>query len=75
MVPVAHLEEVKASFWCKVLMFYWLQVVKKAGVIIKPIQYEDMNVRERAEIHKHNGQRQRKAKDKNQSMRKKAAKV
>ncbi|KAL2231844.1 UNVERIFIED_CONTAM: putative protein C57A7.06 [Sesamum indicum] len=51
------------------------EVVKKAGVIIKPIQYEDMNVRERAETHKHNGQRQRKAKDKNQSMRKKAAKV
>ncbi|KAK4391266.1 putative protein C57A7.06 [Sesamum angolense] len=43
------------------------EVVKKAGVIIKPIQYEDMNVRERAETHKHNGQRQRKAKDKNES--------
>ncbi|KAK4413376.1 putative protein C57A7.06 [Sesamum alatum] len=52
------------------------EVVKKAGVIIKPIQYEDMNVRERgAETHKHNGQRQRKAKDKNQSMKKMAAKV
>ncbi|KAL0326381.1 UNVERIFIED_CONTAM: putative protein C57A7.06 [Sesamum radiatum] len=51
------------------------EVVKKAGVIIKPIQYEDMNVRERAETHKHNGQRQRKAKDKNQSARKMAAKV
>ncbi|KAL0437911.1 UNVERIFIED_CONTAM: putative protein C57A7.06 [Sesamum latifolium] len=51
------------------------EVVKKSGVIIKPIQYEDMNVHERAETHKHNGQRQRKAKDKNQSMRKTAAKV
>ncbi|KAL0360031.1 UNVERIFIED_CONTAM: putative protein C57A7.06 [Sesamum radiatum] len=51
------------------------EVVKKAGVIIKPIQYEDMNVHERAETHKHNGQKQRKAKDKNQSMRKMAAKV
>ncbi|KAI3464323.1 hypothetical protein Pfo_020986 [Paulownia fortunei] len=51
------------------------EVVKKSGVIIKPIKYEDMSIRERAEIHKRNGQNQRKGKDKNRSMKKLTAKV
>ncbi|KAL3845670.1 hypothetical protein ACJIZ3_003073 [Penstemon smallii] len=53
------------------------EVVKKAGLIIKPIKYEDMNSRERAQVHKHNGggERQKKSKDKNRSMKKMATKV
>ena len=33
-------------------------MVKKAGVIIKPIKYEDVNPHERAEEHGHGGKKQ-----------------
>ncbi|KAK6129619.1 hypothetical protein DH2020_036629 [Rehmannia glutinosa] len=45
------------------------EVVKRAGVIIKPIAYEDMSARERAEIRKRSGgKKQGKGKGKNRSM-------
>ncbi|XP_057793654.1 uncharacterized protein LOC131010239 isoform X3 [Salvia miltiorrhiza] len=46
------------------------EVVKKAGVIIKPIEYEDVSVHERGESHKRNTQKQRKGNDKNRSKKK-----
>ncbi|XP_057808764.1 uncharacterized protein LOC131023240 [Salvia miltiorrhiza] len=46
------------------------EVVKKAGVIIKPIEYEDVSDHERGESHKRNAQKQGKANDKNRSMKK-----
>ncbi|PIN11413.1 hypothetical protein CDL12_15982 [Handroanthus impetiginosus] len=51
------------------------EVVKRAGVIIKPIQYEDMSIHERAENRKHNNQKQRKGKDKNRSTKRIATKA
>ncbi|XP_057484168.1 uncharacterized protein LOC130770666 [Actinidia eriantha] len=38
------------------------EVVKKAGVIIKPIKFEDVNPHERGEDHKRSGQKQKKKK-------------
>ncbi|KAL6512136.1 hypothetical protein OROGR_021733 [Orobanche gracilis] len=49
------------------------EVVKRPGVIIKPISYEDMSIHERAEIHKRSGQKQRKGKNKSRSARKSTA--
>ncbi|KAH6834031.1 hypothetical protein C2S53_004833 [Perilla frutescens var. hirtella] len=51
------------------------EVVKKAGVIIKPIQYEDVSVHERGETRNHNGQKQGKGKDRSRSRKKIAANV
>lgn len=68
------------SFWCKCLLKFFTfsgQIVKKAGLIIKPITYEDMSVRERAEALKRtrNGHKQGKGKDKNRSTKKTTARV
>ncbi|KAL6568974.1 hypothetical protein OROGR_000699 [Orobanche gracilis] len=49
------------------------EVIKRPGVIIKPISYEDMSIHERAEIHKRNGQKQRIGKDRSGSTRKSTA--
>ncbi|KAL9173485.1 hypothetical protein ABFS82_03G117800 [Erythranthe guttata] len=51
------------------------EVVKRAGLNIKPIQYEDMSVRERVEARKRDAQKQRNGKDKSRSMKKTTAKV
>lgn len=51
------------------------EVVKKAGVIIKPIQYEDVSVHERSETHNRSSQKQGKGKDKSRSRRKITANV
>ncbi|KAG8378493.1 hypothetical protein BUALT_Bualt08G0142900 [Buddleja alternifolia] len=51
------------------------EVVKKAGQILKPIRYKDMNIRERTEMRKGNGQNQRKGKGKNRSAKKSTAQV
>jgi len=36
-----------------------MQVVKKQGLIIKPIRYEDLDSHERGEEHRESGQKQR----------------
>jgi U3 small nucleolar RNA-associated protein 14 len=36
-----------------------MQVVKKQGLIIKPIRYEDVDSHERGEEHRESGQKQR----------------
>ncbi|GER37853.1 U3 ribonucleoprotein family protein [Striga asiatica] len=41
------------------------EVVTRPGVIIKPISYEDISVRDKAEFHKFSGQKQRKGQGKN----------
>ncbi|CAI9786695.1 unnamed protein product [Fraxinus pennsylvanica] len=47
------------------------KVVKRAGVSIKPNQFQDVNPHEKVENHKRKGQRPSKGKDKSRSMKKK----
>ncbi|XP_075509334.1 uncharacterized protein LOC142545823 isoform X2 [Primulina tabacum] len=51
------------------------EVVKKTGVIIKPIEFKDVNTRERDEKHARSGQKQKKGKDKKMLVKKKTPKV
>lgn len=51
------------------------EVVKKTGVIIKPIKFKDINTRERDENHARSGQKQKKGKDKKMPVKKKTPKV
>ncbi|XP_073137338.1 uncharacterized protein [Henckelia pumila] len=51
------------------------EVVKKTGVIIKPIKFKDINTRERDENHARSGQKQKKGKAKKVPVKKKTTKV
>ncbi|KZV33098.1 hypothetical protein F511_03364 [Dorcoceras hygrometricum] len=51
------------------------EVVKRAGVIIKPIKYKDINTGGRDETHARRGQKQKKGKDRNMLVKKKTPKV
>lgn len=51
------------------------EVVKKTGVIIKPIEFKDVNTHERDENHARSGQKQKKGKDKKLPVKKKTSKV
>lgn len=48
--------------------------MKRPGIIIKPIEYEDVSIHERDEPHKRNDQKQ-KQRNKNQSKKKSRAKA
>lgn len=66
---ISDLEIFNFSIFCSI----HAQVVKKAGVIIKPIQYEDVSVHERGETQNRNGRKQGKSMDKNRSSKKSTA--